>query len=115
MNISFEYLYRDAGNNKIWSNVIFSNKTDIDLGKLDTDIKNALIDGEFFVAKEVAIPVLRFERYDEDLDHGWHEYFSVIKTDEYPNDEMSRDISEFLEMLKISQLRNKIIISTKLD
>jgi len=107
MNILVQYLYRDAGNNKIWSDVVFSNRMNLDVCELETNIKNALIDGEFFVAEDVGLPSLCFDRYDEELDHGWHEYFSIKKTANSPNDDLGRDICNFVNMLKLSALRNR--------
>ena len=102
MNILVEYLYRDSGNNKLWGGVVFSNKMDIDVCDLELCIRKSLIDGEFFVAKSVEVPSLRFDVYDEELDHGWHEYFGIRKTDVNPNDSLGRDICEFVEWLKLS-------------
>lgn len=104
MNVLIEYLYRDAGNNKLWGDVIFSNKMNVDVARLDADIKKTLIDGEFFVAEEVFLPPLQFEKHDIELDHGWHEYFSVGVTAERPNDHLNRDICEFICMLKSSRV-----------
>lgn len=104
MNILIEYLYRDAGNNKIWGEVIFSNKINFDVSILEANIKNGLIDGEFFVAEDVCLPSLYFARHDEELDHGWHEYFSIKKTANRSNDYLNRDISDFIRMLKFSKL-----------
>ena len=47
MNIIVEYLYRDAGNNKIWGEALFSNKSNLGLHDLLKMIKEKLIDGEF--------------------------------------------------------------------
>lgn len=101
MNIAFEYLYRDAGNNKIWGEVIFRNTNNIDVLLLDTKIKNALIDKEFFVASQIGLPTLQFENYDEELDHDWHEYSTVKETKSNPTDNADRDICDFIEFMSI--------------
>ncbi len=44
MNAHFEYLYRDAGNNKKWGRVIFCNKENAKLGLLQEQIRKVLID-----------------------------------------------------------------------
>lgn len=80
MNILLEYLYRDAGNNKKWGNVVFSNKFNLDFFYLEKEIKDSLIDSEFFVAEDVGLPPLLFDHHDTQLDHGWHEYSSITKT-----------------------------------
>lgn len=105
MNVSIEYLYRDAGNNKIWGRVVFLNRTDSDVSALRAQIKDGLIEGEFFIAEDVCLPPLHFDRYDEELDHGWHEFFSAEKVAAPSNDCLNRDIGDFIAALKSSQLR----------
>lgn len=102
MNVKFEYLYRDAGNNKIWGEVIFGNSNNIDTSFLNHKIENNLIDEEFFVANKISLPSLNFEKFDKDLDHGWHEYYAICDSDEHPNDSYGRDISEFIHVLEIA-------------
>jgi hypothetical protein len=104
VNILIEYLYRDAGNNKIWGDVVFSNRMNLDISVLECELRNALIDGEFFITENVGLPSLRFDRYDEELDHGWHEFFSIKKTENHPNDDLGRDIYDFIGILKLSVL-----------
>ena len=94
MNILFEYLYRDAGNFKNWGEVIFSNKSNIPLAEIETEIRTNLIDGQFFVAEEVGVPTLYFDERTED-DHGWHEFDGVEET----NRTGGIEITEFLNSL----------------
>jgi hypothetical protein len=69
----FEYLYRDGGNFKSYGMVLLQ-------GTFSKEIKNTitscLIDGMWFVAKDVGLPEL-FEGVTKwgpsDLDHPWHE------------------------------------------
>ena len=100
MNIQFEYLYRDAGNNKKWGDVIFSNLENIEVATINQKIKKNLIDHEFFVAENVGVPDLHFSQHIETLDHGWHEFYNFIATDIEPNDVQNRDIIEFIESFK---------------
>jgi hypothetical protein len=79
--------------------VIFSNKNKSGVSVLEKEIRSKLIDGEFFVAEELSLPALKFERYDEELDHGWHEYFSVEETAEEVNDGLGRDVGDFVNIL----------------
>lgn len=102
MNVLLEYLYRDAGNNKIWGDVVFLNRRNLDVSALDADIKSALIDGEFFVAENVGLPPLCFESHDEKLDHEWHEYFSIKESRFGPNESTNRDICDFILSLSKS-------------
>lgn len=98
MNISFEYLYRDAANYKNWGQVVLSNDCDKALDEIESLIREALIDGEFFVAERVNIPVLYFEKYDRDLDHSWHVFSTVGWTDMQPS--TSLKFSEFVQLLR---------------
>ena len=98
MKVLFEYLYRDAGNNKIWGETYFSNKDDICRDDLLRKIKSKLIDGEFFVAEKVGIHRLHFAKFDHELDHGWHEFFDIRLFDDQLGSS-ERDIAEFLDAL----------------
>lgn len=100
MNILFEYLYRDAGNNKKWGDVIFSNKKNINVDTLNRKIRDILIDGEFFIAKKSQLPVIKTHNRVNELDHDWYEFHLVKQTDEEPNEALGRDIVDFLSILK---------------
>ena len=52
MNVILEYLYRYAGNNKIWVEALFSNKSNLSRHDLLKIIREKLIDGEFFIAEK---------------------------------------------------------------
>ena len=97
MNIIVEYLYRD--NNKIWGEALFSNKSNLGLHDLLKMIKEKLIDGEFLIAEQVGLTPLRFEKYDPELDHGWHE-FSDIRLSDEQSGECKEDIMQFIDHLK---------------
>lgn len=92
-NIKFKYLYRDAGNYKIFDSVIFTNRTGMTIGPIELIVRSNLIDGEYFTPEKWKIPRLRFEGYSPELDHDFHEFESVEETNENSNDE---DISDFL-------------------
>ena len=71
-----EYLYRDAGNNKVYS------EAEIDGSFSLKELRLRCFDGLYFVASEWNIPDLRehfWEEYgyDADLDHDWHELISI--------------------------------------
>ena len=100
MNVSFEYLYRDAGNFKNWGEVIFSNKSNYDTSYLEKQVRTALIDKEFFVANEAEVPNLQFQEFIESLDHGWHEFYSFQLTTDRQTDSENRDIEEFIDSLR---------------
>ena len=77
MNIRFNYLYRDAGNYKQYGGVVFTNPNGRPVNEIDQTIRAALIDGEFFDARQWQLPDLRSEEWDDELDHEWHEFESV--------------------------------------
>ena len=94
-NIRFSYLYRDAGNYKLFGETIFSNADGLSLIEIETRIKSSLIDAEFFSAEEWGIIPLEFEETDEELDHGWHEYEGIEMT--------KKDLTYVLTMLEFIQ------------
>jgi hypothetical protein len=69
----FEYLYRDGGNFKSWGAVLLKGTF---REEVQNTITGCLIDGMWFVAKDVGLPDL-FEGVTQwgpsDLDHPWHE------------------------------------------
>lgn len=81
-NIKFSYLYRDAGNYKNYGHVIFANPNNFSLEQVMELIKPKLIDGQWFYTKEWGLPDLYFDRWDQELDHGFHEFEGVEFTDE---------------------------------
>ncbi|MDT8388822.1 MAG: hypothetical protein RQ736_15070 [Thiogranum sp.] len=102
MNILFEYLYRDAGNNTNWGEIIFSNPAALETDVIIDEINRLLIDQTYFDAAKVAVPDLHFSDFNEELDHGWHEFFSCRLTCDAFDDYQGRTIQEFLEVLRRS-------------
>lgn len=100
MNTKFEYLYRDAGNNKKWGDIIFTNHKNINLHQISSMLKEVLIQEEFFVAKTSGLPELSFENIDNELDHDWYEFSEISNTVEHSNDLCKRDITDFIKVLK---------------
>lgn len=90
-NIKFNYLYRDGGNYKNYSSVIFSNPDNIDLRELEKLIKSKLIYSEWFYVNEWKVPDLHFGTWDNEIDHTFHEFESVEYTDERANAEFGLD------------------------
>ncbi len=99
MNVKFEYLYRDAGNFKQWGEVIFSNENGLNVLDIDRSIRECLIDQEFFIAEKLNVPVLYFSIFNPELDHGWHEFGSVMDCENEATDLKNRDISDFLRIV----------------
>ncbi|MBA3829665.1 MAG: hypothetical protein H0X33_12060 [Taibaiella sp.] len=81
-SIRFEYLYRDAGNNKNYGEVIFSNNLKLSLEEIERRIQQCFVDGCYFNAKEWNLPDLHLKYWDEAIDHEWHEYMSVSKSNQ---------------------------------
>ena len=93
-NIKITYLYRDAGNYKLYGQVVFGNPENIALEEIRNRINAHLIDGEFFEAKKWGVPELKFENYLPKLDHNWCEFEEVTSSSLEITDE--RTIAEFL-------------------
>lgn len=104
MNILFEYLYRDAGNFKLWGEVIFSNKNNHDAKWLEQQARNVLISTEFFIGEKADIPILQFKEYIKALDHDWYEFISFMPTAAESNDLHGRDVTEFLKFLEAASV-----------
>ena len=105
MNIKFSYLYRDASNYKQFNEVVFSNSNEIPLEKIDLFIRANLISGFWLMPKDWNLPDLHFKEYqwDDNLDHGWHEFESVQITEEMAH--QGRSIEEFLRKILISKFK----------
>jgi hypothetical protein len=93
-NIKFNYLYRDAGNFKVWAFEVFSNPDSLELKIIEDKIKKALIDGEFFDPEKWGVKRLKHDDWVPELDHGWNEFESV----EVTGDELTQfsSITSFL-------------------
>lgn len=100
MSVVFKYLYRDAGNYKLLDEIILANRSGIDVHSAEKTIRSSLISGEFFIAEEIKVQPLRFEKRDPDLDHGWHEFYSIMEADDLVGEEPARDLSDFLQDLQ---------------
>ena len=108
MIANFIYLYRDAGNHKLWGEILLTNRKNLDVRCAAQTIRSVLIDGEFFVAEDLGIPVLRFEQRDSDLDHGWHEFHSLEAAPAHRSSP-PRDLADFLRELHVASHKWKRI------
>lgn len=93
-SIKFNYLYRDAGNYKLFDSIIFANNDSMNLEYIELIISKNLIEGDYFVPEKWNVPRLSFGNYSPELDHDYHEFESIELTDEIPSG--TYDISEFL-------------------
>ncbi|MBC7655505.1 MAG: hypothetical protein H7098_13650 [Oligoflexus sp.] len=97
-NIKFNYLYRDAGNYKFFGSVIFSNPYNLSLDNIQLLLKNPLINGEWFIAEDLKLSSLFFDKHIADLDHLFHEFETVLFTEEESKSSLS--INEFINLLQ---------------
>lgn len=104
----FEYLYRDAGNYKVYGIVPICGEVTKDA---ERSIKNSLIGGDYFFAEKVGIPTLYQElwKYSDgptDDDHEYHEYIGFRSLNDYEAEvlaepiEISDLVSRFMEAAK---------------
>jgi hypothetical protein len=100
--ILFEYLYRDAGNYKLYGSVVLNNHYLLSISQIEALIKISFIDGGWFDPVRCGIPPLAFEVYGQDLDHGWHEVTRISFTSEPASQTM--DVTELMDKaLKVHQ------------
>jgi hypothetical protein len=97
-NIQFKYLYRDAGNYKIYASVIFANPGNIGIVELSALIQSKLIDQAWFYAGDWHLPDLRSETFDDEVDPTWHEFENTGYTDEAANATIK--LSDFINRVK---------------
>ena len=93
-NVKFNYLYRDAGNYKLFDPLIFTNKNSLSLEYIESTIRKNLIEGMYFVPEKWNVLRLSFENYSPALDHDYHEFESIEFTGENPTE--IDDISTFI-------------------
>ena len=97
-NIKLNYLYRDAGNYKKWSSVVFSNPDGLPLESATKALRRAFSQECLFIASQVRIPecfLFAEGRVNSD-DHCFHEFDGIEASFEPPDDSYSRSISEFI-------------------
>lgn len=100
MQIQMEYLYRDAGNYKVWGSTVFANPQGLSLDTIQAQTKDHWIDGCYFIAANLQLPSLHTSPYDAELDHSWHEFHAFTETVELPNDAHHRRIDDFVARLQ---------------
>jgi len=97
-NIKFSYLYRDSGNYKKFTSIIFSNPNNIDLSKVEDLIKSKLIWDQWFYTDEWKLPEIFPDICDFRIDPTWHEFECVEYTNDEPNNSMPLD--ELMDVIK---------------
>jgi hypothetical protein len=99
-NIKFNYLYRDAGNFKVWGFEFFCNPDLLELETIEDRIRTALIDGEFFDPQKWGLKRLKHDDWISELDHTWNEFESIEITREEPTVDLT--ITTFLKVISIA-------------
>jgi hypothetical protein len=106
LNISFQYLYRDASNYKQHGEAVFTNRTCLPLTDIEAQIRACLKDGKYFIARQVNLEERFFDALYDD-DHPWHEYERIEATtlapfdpDNWSQRQHRRDITEFIADLE---------------
>ncbi len=97
--IEINYLYRDAGNYKLFGSKVFSNTSNLDLEVIRREIETKLIDGLYFVPETWGFERLRFTKFDRGEDHDWHELISIEFFSRVG--EAVSDINDFLQKLEL--------------
>lgn len=96
-DLELEYLYRDAGNNKCFGSVVFSNRASLSINEIEERLRAGFVDlDNHFEVAALGLPSLYEYPYDPELDHGWHEYDQITPTDAAPT---HGDIAELIERI----------------
>jgi hypothetical protein len=100
--VRFNYLYRDAGNYKRWSKVVFPNPDGMPLDAIAESLRAAFLSDGLFIAHQVRIPEVFFSEEGESTsdDHCFHEFDSVELYLESSSDVDSRSIAQFIAEVK---------------
>jgi hypothetical protein len=97
--IRFNYRYRDYGNYKRYGSALFSNPNNLPLEKIESLIRENLLDGEWFLHFLWDLPDLHFEKTDPENDHPYHEFDGIEKIED-SNESTLPAIDELLEKIK---------------
>ena len=100
MNIKFNYLYRDSGNYKQHSHVIFSNPLNRNVSDILKIVIAHLKVDNLFPAEEWGVPDLHFEDWDDELDYAMHEFENIEETTLKPT--IYFNLERFLALIKMS-------------
>uniref|UniRef100_UPI0032171227 hypothetical protein n=1 Tax=uncultured Draconibacterium sp. TaxID=1573823 RepID=UPI0032171227 len=75
--IIIEYLYRDAGNNKLYEESIIENPNNLSLQEFEKWFRSELIDGLYFIPHDFGLVKPQFPKYNPELDHDWCELIAL--------------------------------------
>jgi len=88
-NIKLNYCYRDYANYKNFGEAIFTNPDNLSLEDIDAALHTRLMDDEWFYASQWGLKDLHFDKYDDEIDHPYHEYLGVEVTEEMSRKRLS--------------------------
>ena len=100
LNIKLCYMYRDYANYKNYGEAIFTNPDMFSLEQIEVTLRTYLLDEEYFYASRWGVKDLHFDKFDDEIDHAFHEYLGVELTQ-----------VESTEQLTITGLLERIIYS----
>lgn len=100
--IRFNYLHRDSGNWKKFGRKLFSNPDQLIIKEIEQQIRQYLIDQEYFYPDQVGIKKFKFHRHLDD--YSWYEFESVEILDKADHFKKKLEsISDFILQLQQSQ------------
>jgi hypothetical protein len=105
-NIEFAYLYRDGGNYKSRSTVVFCNPERLSPSAIALELRQAFLPDGLFIAHQISLPevFLYGNGNPTSDDHCFHEFDSVEMTSDSPNDQYGRSVGQFMaEVAKVAQ------------
>jgi hypothetical protein len=102
-NIKFWYLYRDYGNYKNNSYVIFSNPEKIPFDKARQRLETAFEQHVLFIASQIGLPELFHSDYPTCDDISFHEFDDLEFTEQEPSDK--RTLNNFLAQVEKESIK----------
>jgi hypothetical protein len=84
-NLKFEYLYRDAENYKIFGSLYIHNNLLLPLDTVENQIKQSLIDGEYFYPQQLGIALFSEHLNPYNIFDGWYEFEKISEFEEEIN------------------------------
>ena len=102
MNIQFSYLYRDGANYKQFHSVVFANTENLSIEEIERRIRLSLIDEMWFYADKWKLEDLHHYKWDNEIDHTWHEYESIEPTEA---EVTNGDIADFLQHIELHPIK----------
>lgn len=102
-NVRFVYLYRDGGNYKKWSHVVFSNPDELSCDLISKALRERFMVDGLFIAHQIRIPesFLYTRGGANSDDHCYHEFDRVELSPNAPDDRHRRSVKQFLVEVQV--------------